>query len=112
MNYADGQRRLQGLRKDIDGVRRKMRTVMRNIEPEPVADFLFASSRGTIHLSELFGDQRDLIVIHNMGHGCAYCTLWADGYNGVYAQLSTRAALVLASPDAPHVQEEFAASRG
>jgi predicted dithiol-disulfide oxidoreductase (DUF899 family) len=38
--------------------------------------------------------------------------LWADGYNGVYEHLASRAAFVLSSPDTPEVQREFAAGRG
>src|SRR5262249_204452 len=53
-----------------------------------------------------------LFVIHNMGAGCAYCTLWADGFNGVYEHLRNRAGFVVSSPDAPAQQQAFAASRG
>ena len=38
--------------------------------------------------------------------------MWADGLNGFYPHISDRAALVVASPDLPAVQTEFAASRG
>ena len=46
------------------------------------------------------------------GRGCVYCTMWADGFNGVVPHLEDRAAFVVVSPDEPHVQAEFAASRG
>ena len=65
-----------------------------------------------VSLSSLFGDKDDLIVVHNMGRGCAYCTMWADGFNGVVAHLEDRAAFVVISPDEPEVQAEFAESRG
>ncbi len=71
-----------------------------------------ASSKGPVRLSQLFGGGRDLIVIHNMGASCPYCTMWADGYNGLYAHIATRAALVVSSPDPPDVQRRFARSRG
>ena len=32
----------------------------------------------------------DLVVIHNMGASCAYCTLWGDGFNGVYEHLANK----------------------
>ena len=47
-----------------------------------------------------------------MGKSCRYCTLWADGINGVEHHLTNKAAFVVVSPDAPEVQKEFAASRG
>jgi predicted dithiol-disulfide oxidoreductase (DUF899 family) len=56
------------------------------------------------HRSQLFGDKRDLFVIHNMGRSCPACTLWAD--------IADRAAFVVSSPDSPDVQRAFAASRG
>ena len=58
-----------------------------------------------------FGAHTDLFVVHNMGAHCAYCTLWADGYNGVYSHLASRAAFVVSSPDSPAVQARFARSR-
>ncbi len=61
---------------------------------------------------KLFGDKDDLIVIHNMGRGCSYCTMWADGFNGLLPHLEDRAAFVVASPDSPEVQKEFATGRG
>jgi predicted dithiol-disulfide oxidoreductase (DUF899 family) len=52
------------------------------------------------------------MVIHNMGKGCSYCTLWADGFNGFVKPLNDRVPFVLVSPDKPSVQKEFAESRG
>ena len=65
-----------------------------------------------ISLSALFGDQETLFVVHNMGQSCAYCTLWADGLNGVLGHLENRAAFVMSSPDGPEAQAQFKASRG
>ena len=89
-----------------------MREIQAAVEPEPVADYTFATVDGTTRLAELFGAKNDLIVIHNMGASCAYCTLWADGFNGIYDHLVNRAAFVVCSPDAPETQREFAAGRG
>ena len=65
-----------------------------------------------MRLSELFGDKDTLFVIHNMGTTCRYCTLWADGFNGVLPHLQSRAAFVVSSPDEPARQQQFANSRG
>jgi predicted dithiol-disulfide oxidoreductase (DUF899 family) len=47
-----------------------------------------------------------------MGRGCSYCTLWADGFNGIIRHLENRAAFVVISPDKPEIQRDFAQSRG
>ncbi len=63
-------------------------------------------------LSEMFGDKEDLIVIHNMGKSCPYCTMWADGFNGMLQHLESRAAFAVVSPDPPDIQAAFAEKRG
>ena len=56
----------------------------RERDAEPVDDYELSGPAGKVRLSELFGDKNDLIVVHNMGKSCPYCTLWADGFNGVF----------------------------
>lgn len=111
MNYQKSAKKLAEYRGQIAGLRKKMRAVQTAIEPEEVDDYAFKTARGTVHLSDLFGKKETLFVVHNMGKSCPYCTLWADGFNGAYAHLQNRAAFVVASPDAPDKQKEFAASR-
>jgi predicted dithiol-disulfide oxidoreductase (DUF899 family) len=77
-----------------------------------VEDHVLTGWNGPVRLSDLFGDKPDLIVIHNMGIGCASCTMWADGFNGVYDHLAARAAVVVASPNPVETQKQVAASRG
>lgn len=112
MNYLEGKKRLTELRKQITAARTEMRALQASIDPQEVADYGFATPQGEIRLAQLFGGKQDLFVIHNMGSTCPYCTLWADGFNGVYHHLADRAAFVVSSPDAPDVQQHFAASRG
>ena len=113
MQYDVGQRRLLSLRDKIRNLRaEEMRAVTAAIEPQPVADHVFGTLKGSTTLSALFKGHNDLIVIHNMGSKCAYCTMWADGYSGLYPHLKQRAAFVVASPDMPKTQAKFAASRG
>ena len=82
-----------------------------NERPE-VEDYRFQTLDGEVTLSELFGDGKDLIVIHNMGQSCTYCTLWADGFIGLAPHLTSRAAFVISSPDDPESQRDCAQSRG
>ncbi len=112
MGYRDTVVQLNHYRKQIAGIKSQMRELQGQIEPEPVSDYIFATPEGSVTLSALFGDKQELFVIHNMGKGCAYCTLWADGFNGVQHHLRDRAAFVVSSPDTPQAQQEFAASRG
>jgi predicted dithiol-disulfide oxidoreductase (DUF899 family) len=89
----------------------RLAELKRRMPREPVKDYDLAGWNGPVKLSGLFGGKSDLIVIHNMGRGCRYCTLWADGFNGVAEHLGNRAAFVVCSPDSTDVQKEFAAGR-
>jgi predicted dithiol-disulfide oxidoreductase (DUF899 family) len=104
MNYRDTAAKLAAYRGEIARLRRKMREAQASVEPEPVRDYEFATLEGPVRLSQLFGPKRDLFVIHNMGRSCPHCTLWADGFNGIYPHIADRAAFVIASPDPPDVQ--------
>jgi predicted dithiol-disulfide oxidoreductase (DUF899 family) len=112
MSYRETNRQLAAYREQIAELRRKMREAQAAIEPEPVADYMFATPAGPRGLAALFGDKADLFVILNMGTSCPSCTMWADGFNGLYPHIADRAAFVVASPDPPEVQQRFAASRG
>lgn len=110
--YAEGAKRLKALREQIAETRREMRKIQESTPPEPVRDYVLAGKDGEVRLSELFGEKGELFVIHNMGTTCPSCTMWADGFNGVYQHLADRAAFVVSSPDAPDVQQKFAKGRG
>lgn len=112
MKYSEGTRRLGEYRKRIEVLRQRMRKVQGAIEPQEVEDYTFSTMQGRARLSQQFGTRKELFVIHNMGSSCPYCTLWADGYNGLYAHLADRAAFVVSSPDPPTVQRRFARRRG
>jgi predicted dithiol-disulfide oxidoreductase (DUF899 family) len=112
MKYADVHGKLADYRREIAAIRERMRETLASVEPEEVANYELASSDGPVRLSELFGDHEDLILIHNMGVSCSYCTLWADGYNGIHQHVVTRTGFAVSSPDRPNVQRKFAESRG
>jgi predicted dithiol-disulfide oxidoreductase (DUF899 family) len=113
MKYQQANEEIQEYRRQITALRGKLRAAQAVIEPEVVEDYAFSrAGGGDARLSELFGDKDTLLVIHNMGSGCPYCTLWADGFNGVFEHLRNRAAFVLSSPDAPEQQQRFASVRG
>ncbi len=112
MNYHQTADQVAAWREQIAELRRKMREALAATEPEPVQDYEFATTSGAARLSQLFGAKADLIAIHNMGRACVHCTLWADGFNGIYPHIADRTAFVVTSPDPPDVQQTFAAGRG
>jgi len=81
-------------------------------EGNEVPDYEFNSSYGKIELSQMFGNKEGLFVIHNMGQGCRYCTLWADGINAFFPHLETEFSVFLVSKDSPDIQRTFANERG
>lgn len=104
--------RIIDLQRKVQSARSELRKALAEEAHGEVSDYGFDTLKGPVTLSRLFGSKRDLFVIHNMGTHCASCTMWADGFNGLYPHISDRAAFVVTSPDAPAVQEECAASRG
>lgn len=107
------QRELDEAERELHRCRERVLALRRAVRGTSVAPYTFQGPEGaTVRLSELFGDMNDLIVVHNMGKSCPYCTLWADGFNGLVPHLENRAAFVVVSPDAPAVQQEFAQGRG
>ena len=103
---------IEVLQNEILEKKRQLTELKMSVPESLVQNYEFTTS---IHqqttLGELFGNKNELIVIHNMGKGCSYCTMWADGFNGVFHHLNAKAGFVVASPDTPEVQEDFAASR-
>jgi len=99
------ERRLEALKVERSAARRRR-------GPEAIADFEVGTSEGARRLSSLFGGHADLLLVHNMGATCAYCTLWADGFVGLLPHLTRRTAVALLTPDPPDVQRAFASARG
>jgi len=113
MQYQDTAHKIATLRKEIAKLRSEMNAARAKAEPVEFPDYaLERAGGGKVKLSDLFGDKNNLIVIHSMGAGCSYCTMWADGFNGVYDHLANKAAFVVASPDPPQAQKKFADGRG
>ncbi len=105
-SVADLERRIRELKLELTAARRAL-------PHTPVKSYHFTDAGGNpIEFASLFGDKDDLILIHNMGRRCVYCTLWADGFNGLAQHLQSRAAFVLACPDDPETMRRFAEARG
>ena len=78
----------------------------------PVPNYTFENLAGETTLLHLFGDRDTLLAIQNMGQGCRYCTLWADGFNGLLPHLESAMSVALLSKDPPETQRRFANARG
>ena len=112
MSNEDRKQKLGQLYEQLMAIRQSMLDLQKSIEPQPIQDYELKTLDGTRRVSSFFGDHDTLFLIHNMGSLCAYCTVWADGFNGVIDHLQDRAGFVLTSPESPAKQQEFAASRG
>lgn len=101
------------LQKEIASKQKQLTELRGQLTPEAVENHLFLTQKAEeISLSELFGEYQELIVIHNMGTTCPYCTMWGDGFSAIYPQLEGKVAFVVSSPDVPAKQQEFAEERG
>ncbi len=105
--------RIAALESGVMEKQRELSALRKQVPRDAARDHILKGPGGAdVRLSDLFGDRRDLIVVHNMGSGCPYCTLWADGFNGMLPHLEDRAAFVVVSPDSPETQRSFAGKRG
>lgn len=111
MNVRDNPRIAQ-LRTKLAEARAEFYEALAEEGRMDVRDYAFRTPAGPTTLSAMFDGGRDLFVIHNMGVTCPNCTLWADGFNGLYPHIARRAAVFVASPDPPETQAAFAARRG
>ena len=106
------QKKLRKLEEEIQDARKKMIKLNSKLSKMDVQDYVLKDRSGNdVKLSEMFGDKENLILVHNMGKACSYCTLWADGFSGVNYFIEKKAAFGLVSPDPPDVQKQFSADR-
>ncbi len=110
---SDLEKKLEKLDKEMLKNRKKLLKLNAKLAKMDVEDYAFKDREGNeIKLSQMFGDKNDLIIIHNMGKSCSYCTMWADGFNGIFPHIEKRSSFALISPDSFEVQREFADERG
>ena len=108
----DIDQQIESLQREIFELQGRLQSIRAGKPPVEVPDYRFDSLAGAVRLSELFGDQDDLLMIHNMGQACRYCTLWGDALDGAVDHLESALALVMVSKDSPEQQRRFARSRG
>ena len=112
-NRARARRALARAESAVAKAKARRSAARRRVPAEPVGDPVLHGWDGKpLPLSRAFGAKRDLLVVHNMGTTCPYCTMWADGFDGLRLHLQDRAALLVVSPDPVRRQKAFARSRG
>jgi predicted dithiol-disulfide oxidoreductase (DUF899 family) len=89
----------------------ELNKLRRSSTGDEIRNYTFATISGETDLLSMFGDKATLLLIHNMGQGCRYCTLWADGFNGFLKHLESVMSVFLVSKDPPELQRQFANSR-
>jgi predicted dithiol-disulfide oxidoreductase (DUF899 family) len=106
------EQKIRDFEKKIQLLKKELGMLYKSAEPKPISDYTFQRQDGSnVTLSDLFDGRDELLLIFNMGKECPYCTLWADGYNGLSDHLENRAGFVVVSPDLPKIQKEFYDSR-
>lgn len=102
---------IQELEKKIYEMTTRLNELRKDHSGEVVQNYQFATMDGEVTILDMFGDKDRLLLIHNMGQGCRYCTLWADGFNGFLPHLESVVSVFLVSKDPPDLQRIFANSR-
>ena len=112
MSEVNNNKRLEELYQELLAKKNEYYTLIKQLYRFPIQDYTVKSRTGNnLKLSDLFGRHEELILVHNMGKKCPWCTLWADGFNGIIHHLEERAAFVVSTPDEPEVMRRFARSR-
>lgn len=107
------EKQLAEISEQIESSRKRKIELMSKLAEKEVKDYTLKDRNGKdVKLSEMFVDKKNLILVHNMGKACSYCTMWADGFKDTYKEIQKKAPFVLVSPDPPDVHKQFAESRG
>lgn len=102
---------IKKLESEISERTQKIEKLRKKAKPVEVKNYIFQTHTGKTTLLDLFGTKTKLLMIHNMGQACRWCTSWADAINGVLPHLESEFAVVLTSKDSPETQRVFALSR-
>jgi predicted dithiol-disulfide oxidoreductase (DUF899 family) len=105
--WVDARRRFLAKEKEFTRLRDELNAQRRALPWEKVAKkYTFDAPDGQRSLSDLFDGREQLIVWHFMfgpdwQEGCAHCSFWADGWNGVVEHLKRRDTTMIAISRAP-----------
>jgi len=112
MQDSNSAAKLSELESQLVALNNEIEKVRAEQTPVEVENYQFQTVTGEVSLLDLFGQQEQLMLIHNMGSQCRFCTLWADGINGQLPHLESVLSVVLVSHETPEYQRKFALDRG
>lgn len=103
---------MQQLQTEIQEKRERFVQLQLAQTPEEINDYELTNQKGEkVSLFSLFDKRNELLVIHNMGKSCPYCTMWADGLRGYTEIIADRLPWVLTSPNDFETMKNFAENR-
>jgi predicted dithiol-disulfide oxidoreductase (DUF899 family) len=103
---------INDLQKEIFEKQQQLAKLRLEQEPEWIKNYSFKDIDGNSHsLIDLFDGKDELLLIHNMGKSCVYCTMWADTLSGMNHLINDRVKMVLTSPDEHSIMKEFTTPR-
>lgn len=107
------EKKILNAQKKVRKYREEVRKLRKKLPAVEVTDYVLTGTNGkAVRLSQLFGKFDELVLIHNMGPQCPYCTLWADGMNSFTPYFKDRCAFALET-NVPHAKlRTFAKQRG
>lgn len=110
--HTEIQKRIQDKYDEIAALRKEQVAIAKSEGLREVENYSFKDKDGnTVTLREMFQGHDELIVIHNMGKSCPYCTLWADGLSSSTLHIQNRCSFALVSPNDFQTMCEFVAKR-
>jgi predicted dithiol-disulfide oxidoreductase (DUF899 family) len=113
LNDVAGYDEVFAIHKQINALEENLATTRGKLAGGAVKNYDLVGSAGKrIKLASLFGKKDALVLIHNVGASCPYCTMWADGFNGAHKHLAKQAAFVVVNHDTPAAQKKAAKARG
>ena len=112
MQDSNSAAKLRELETQLVALNNEIEKVRAEQTPVEVENYAFQTLNGEVTLIDLFGQREQLLLIHNMGSQCPFCTLWADGINGYLPHLESVLSVALVSHETPEYQRKFAMDRG
>ena len=110
--HPSSSSKIQKLENEISAKKEELAQLLAENRQEPINDYTFLGANNIpVQLSDFFGDKDELVVVFYMGYQCKYCTLWADGYNGLFEHLNDRASFIVVSHETPLFQQELRKER-
>jgi predicted dithiol-disulfide oxidoreductase (DUF899 family) len=84
------------LEKGLLETKKQISELRKDLPPEEVKDYELTDLNGKkITFLSLFAGHNELLLVHNMGPQCPYCTLWADGFRTLKPYFNSRCSFVL-----------------